>query len=155
MCNLTILKTSSVPRSTTKKYSVRCHVTRCPRPLLSPWEVLSLYISAFSTLPHETTLDQCNASTTLNRPRAKILHLVGIGEISHRETEPNARRRIIRFVITFRALIFNFSLTATLITAGYITVRNERLIFCTFTVSEGNSYHFSGDSTRQEWLPLM
>ena len=39
------------------------------------------------------------------------------------------------FVIDLRGFTFDFSVTATVITAGHITVRNERLIFCTFIVS--------------------
>ena len=53
----------------------------------------------------------------------------------HRKTEPNARGRTIQFVINFHAFNLDFYVTATLITAGHITVRNKRLIFCTFTVS--------------------
>ena len=34
--------------------------------------------------------------------------------MTHRKTELNARRRIIRFAVIFRAVIFNFSVTATL-----------------------------------------
>ena len=55
--------------------------------------------------------------------------------MTHRKIEPYAMGRIIWFVINFRAFAFDFSVTATLITAGNITVRNERLIFCTLTVS--------------------
>ena len=52
--------------------------------------------------------------------------------MTHLKTEPNARRCIVRFVI-FLGFASDFSVTATLITAGHIAVRNELLIFCTFT----------------------
>ena len=55
--------------------------------------------------------------------------------MAHRTTDPYDRRRVTRFAINFRAFIFDFSVTITLITAGQIPVRNERLTFCIFTVS--------------------
>ena len=56
--------------------------------------------------------------------------------MTHCKIEPYTRRHIIWFVINFRAYIYIYVVTATLITVGHIiTVRNERLIFCTFTVS--------------------
>ena len=35
----------------------------------------------------------------------------------------------------FSGFTFDFSVTATLITASHVSVRKKRLIFCTFTVS--------------------
>ena len=54
--------------------------------------------------------------------------------MTHRKTEPNVRRCIVRFVV-FGGFTFDFSVTATFITASHVTAHNERLIFCTFIVS--------------------
>ena len=55
--------------------------------------------------------------------------------MKHRKTEFNARRRTVRFVIVSHGLTFDTSLTATLITASYNTVRNGHFNFRTFSVS--------------------
>ena len=55
--------------------------------------------------------------------------------MTHCKIEPNARRRIVRFVISC-GFTFDFSVTGTSITASHIiTVCNELFIFCIFTVS--------------------
>ena len=59
--------------------------------------------------------------------------------MTHRKTEPNARRGIIKFVIDFRGFTFDFFVTAILITAGHITVRDDDLILCALTVSGSNT----------------
>ena len=54
--------------------------------------------------------------------------------MTHRKTELNARRCIVLFVV-FSGFTFDFSVTATLITASHVTVHNERIILlCTFIV---------------------
>ena len=55
--------------------------------------------------------------------------------MTRRKAKPYARRRIVRFAINFRGFPFDFCGTATLITAGHIAVRDERLIFRTFSAS--------------------
>ena len=58
--------------------------------------------------------------------------------MTHGEIKPNARW-LIRFVINFRAFIFDFTFTFKVMTAGHSTVRNGRLIFFTVTVSGGRT----------------
>ena len=57
--------------------------------------------------------------------------------MTHRKTELNARRCIVRFVV-FSGFTFDFSVTATVITASHVTVHNKRIILlCTFSLREG------------------
>ena len=126
---------------------VRCCATRCPRPLSSPWEVLSLCIQIFLTLPHESTLDQWNASTTLSSPRQELkpVCLLRQGRMTHREWELNSRWWGIRLVVTFIKNISSFTLTAKLsIEVSKGTINNKYLLFHTiFTINRRAALKFT------------
>ena len=134
MGNLTVLKTSSVPRTMTSKI---------PRAVLRhklyPAAVIFIFLVCSSILDSTPRISS-GSMKCFNDPEStkswKPSEFFFKGGMTHRETEPYARWRIIRFFINFRAFIFDFSVTATLITVGHITIRNERSILCTFTARE-------------------